>query len=136
MRKSSAPLPTGYIQKRKIPSFSLLFSFKYFDDSDPELCPSVFHESYTHALMQRLKDLSSWTIQEFITKRHKSIRNHSHNWSETIRPKGFTHLNEQLQNYPGWQFVISANKHGRVHGIIIDHVFYVVWLDQNHKLYS
>jgi hypothetical protein len=34
------------------------------------------------------------------------------------------------------QFSLSSNKHGRVHGFFIDEVFYVVWLDADHLLYS
>ena len=30
----------------------------------------------------------------------------------------------------------DANQHGRVHGILIDEVFYVVWLDPEHRLYQ
>jgi hypothetical protein len=33
------------------------------------------------------------------------------------------------------QFCLSANEHGRVHGIIIDDTFYVIWLDHDHRLY-
>jgi hypothetical protein len=37
--------------------------------------------------------------------------------------------------YEGWQFCLTANEHGRVHGIIIDDTFYVIWLDHDHQLY-
>jgi hypothetical protein len=85
--------------------------------------------------MQRLRDLSTWTVQEFTGPRHKSIRNHPHDWAQTARPRGFEHLNEHLRAYQGWQFQLSSNEHGRVHGILIDNTFYVIWLDQDHKLY-
>ncbi|NGX49690.1 MAG: hypothetical protein K940chlam5_01289 [Candidatus Anoxychlamydiales bacterium] len=126
MKKKQLPEHKGRLKKTKVPDLPLFFSFKYFDTSDPELCPSVFHNKYTQSLMQRLKSLSSWTAKEFITKQDKSIRNHTHNWLKTTRPKGFIHLHEQLQSYEGWQFQISSNKHGRVHGIIIDNIFYII----------
>ena len=54
----------------------------------------------------------------------------------TTRPDGFTALNDRFRGYPGWQFCISANEHGRVHGIIMDDTFYVIWLDKDHNLYA
>jgi hypothetical protein len=30
---------------------------------------------------------------------------------------------------------LTANEYGRVHGFFLDEVFYVVWLDPDHKLY-
>ncbi len=122
------------IRKEKVDP-ELRFSFKLFDDSDPELCPAVFRENYTQKLMLRLKDLSTWSVQQFTGPCNKSIRNHTHDWATTSRPRGFKHLNEHLRAYPGWQFQLSANEHGRVHGIVIDDTFYVIWLDQDHKLY-
>lgn len=126
--------PAGQIRKEKVDS-ELRFSFKFFDASDSELCPRVFPDTYIHTLMERLKDLSSWTIQQFTQQRHKVLRNHQHKWEETSRPEGFKHLNAYLRSYPGWQFQLTANEHGRVHGIIIADTFYVIWLDRDHKLY-
>lgn len=122
------------IRKGKIDS-ELRFSFKLFDFSDPEFHPADARQNYLRTLIQRFKDLSGWTVKEFTGNYHKSVRNHTHDWSRTSRPRGFQHLNEQLRAYSGWQFQLSVNEHGRVHGIIIDDTFYVIWLDQDHKLY-
>ena len=62
--------------------------------------------------------------------KNKSIRAHSHDWDKTTRPKGFKHLNEQLRVYPGWQFQLSKNEHGRVHGFFISNIFHVIWLEE------
>ena len=136
MKKKPIPKTKSPLKKTKVPELPLVFSFKYFDNSDNKMCPYNFQKNYTQSLMQRLNTLSSWTVQEFTARQDKNLRNHSHDWSKTTRPKGFAHLNEHLQNYKGWQFQISSNKHGRVHGFIIDNIFYVVWLDQDHQLYS
>jgi len=85
--------------------------------------------------MRRLRDLSSWTVKRFTSQQHTSMRNHQHDWGRTSRRDGFANLNEQFRDYPGWQFCLSANERGRVHGIIVDDTFYVVWLDQDHRLY-
>jgi hypothetical protein len=129
------PEPTGRIVKTPAPDLEMRFSFKFFDGSDPELNPPRFEPTYTRALMERLRDLSSWTIRQFTGAPQKAIRNHAHDWGRTARPRGFTALNEQLRALQGWQFCLSANEHGRVHGIVIDHTFYVIWLDRDHKLY-
>jgi hypothetical protein len=134
IKKSPAVPETGI---RKLPPVDpeLKFSFRFFDHTDDEICPPVFREGYTRALMQRLRDLSSWTVRQFTSRQDSAVRNHTHDWQGTSRPDGFPNLNEHYRAMPGWQFCISANEHGRVHGIIIDDTFYVVWLDCDHKLY-
>ncbi|WP_299503281.1 hypothetical protein [uncultured Roseobacter sp.] len=113
----------------------LTFSFNFFDGSDHEVCPTLFSDGYTRALMERLRDLSSWTMTEFRGSRSKSIRSHGVEWSRTSRPDGFTHLNEQFEAYEPWQFSITSNAHGRVFGLIIGNCFHVIWLDCNHAVY-
>ncbi|WP_202393063.1 hypothetical protein [Alteraurantiacibacter buctensis] len=106
-----------------------------FDSTDEELCPRVFRDGYVQTLMERLKSMSSWTVLEFVTPRGKAARNHPIAWEQTSRPKGFAHLPEQLRDSPAFQFTLTANAHGRVHGLLIDDTFHVVWLDHDHRLY-
>lgn len=113
----------------------LTFSFRFFDATDGEVCPPVFGDGYTQALMQRLRDLSVWRVSEFTGSRSSAIRSHPIDWSGTARPDGFSHLNEQYEAYTPWQFSVSANEHGRVHGILIGNCFHIVWLDANHRVY-
>ncbi len=137
MIKKSNIVSSGNIQKGEIPNPELRFSFKFFDNTDSELCPPRFGENYTQVLMGRLKDMSSMTLKDFLNSSgNKSLRIHTHDWSVTSRPVGFSHLPKHLQNCLGWQFQLSSNEHGRVHGILIDHTFYVIWLDKDHMLYS
>lgn len=123
------------IQKSKIGDPIICFSFQHFDSSDEEVCPPTFQPHYTQTLIQRLKALSAWTLKDFMNAHSSSIRAHTHDWSKTARPKGFQHLNEQLKGCPAWQFQLSQEEHGRVHGFFINHVFYIVWLDRDHKVY-
>lgn len=133
--KKVKPLNSGHIRKVSPPDVELRFSFKFFDHTDEEMCPKTFVDGYTQALMQRMRDLSSWTVKRFTGSQDTSVRNHIHDWSKTGRPDGFSSLNQHYREYPGWQFCISANEHGRVHGIIIDDTFHVIWLDCSHRLY-
>ena len=114
----------------------MTFSFCLFDGTDTEICADCFPDGYTRKLMDRLSSVSQMTEMEFRNSGGKSLRSHSHDWERTSRPDGFPHLNEQLRDYPGWQFCLSANEHGRIHGIMIDNVFYVIWLDLHHALYE
>jgi hypothetical protein len=123
------------IKKGPVPDPLLKFSFKLFDNSDVEMCPAAFADGYTQTLMERLKDLSSWTVKRFTSDFHKTLRNHKLEWPETSRPHGFAHLNAVYRELDGWQFCLTANAHGRVHGVIIDDTFYVIWLDCNHRMY-
>lgn len=135
IKKTQPPSEVGGIKKPTLPENLLRFSFKFFDGSDDELCPPAFPDGYTRKLMERMRGLSSWTVSQFETQFDKAVRNHRHDWVKTSRPDGFACLNEQFQAYPGWQFQLTANEHGRVHGIIIDNTFYVIWLDVSHNLY-
>jgi len=85
--------------------------------------------------MERLKTVSALIMSEFMQEHKRSLRAHIHDWTEISRPHGFKHLNEQLRANLGWQFQLSSNEHGRVHGFFIDHTFYVIWLDKDHRLY-
>lgn len=135
IKKQKPPANSFPIVKTEIRDKPLRFSFSLFDNGDEEVCPEHFPAEYVQTLMQRLKDLSTWTLHKFMTDYSKTVRNHTIAWSDTARPQGFKHLNTQLRAYVPWQFSLSVNEHGRVHGIIIDEVFYIIWLDVNHKLY-
>lgn len=85
--------------------------------------------------MERLKALSGLTNQELLVNRSSALRCHPIKWEDTSET-GFGLPNEeQLVDTP-YQFSLSSNEHGRVHGFLIDTVFYVVWLDPDHLLYS
>mgnify|MGYP001573162392 CR=1 FL=1 len=72
---------------------------------------------------------------EFRAMRNRSMKSHPITWEDTTEKDGFSYLNDQFSG-DDWQFEITRNEHGRVHGTLIDHVFYVVWLDPDHQLYQ
>lgn len=135
IKVSPAKTASGNVRQSGQTDGLLRFSFKLFDHADEQMCPAKFPDGYTQTLMQRMRDLSSWKVSQFVGAPHKTIRNHRHDWQRTARPDGFSNLNEQLRAYEGWQFCLTANAHGRVHGIIIDDTFHVIWLDSGHALY-
>lgn len=75
------------------------------------------------------------SVNDLLGNPSMGIRAHRIDFSETSEVGGFTCLNTQLRGKPAYQFSISANQHGRVHGYIVGQIFYVIWLDPCHKLY-
>ena len=80
--KKSRPEISSKIRKQPAPDVEIRFSFKFFDRLDEDMCPGEFPLTYTQSLMQRLRDLSSWTVKRFTTQQDKSVRNHSHDWCQ------------------------------------------------------
>lgn len=134
VKKWRPPPPEGRIRKTDIRGELLTFSFRHFAN-DETLCPREHPAGYAQKLAERLRDLSRWTVAQFTERVVKSVRNHRITWPETSRPEGFAHLPEQIQEGEAWQFSISANEYGRVHGLLIGSVFNIVWLDCDHQLY-
>ena len=89
---------------------------------------------YLIALLERLRDVSSLNATELISNRSSALRCHSVKWSDTTESCFGFPGEEQLVDTP-YQFSISSNQYGRVHGFFIEEVFYIVWLDPDHKLY-
>ncbi|MBR8828412.1 MAG: hypothetical protein DSM107014_11030 [Gomphosphaeria aponina SAG 52.96 = DSM 107014] len=115
----------------------VIFSFKYLDlFSNPKFSIAGCGYSYLEKLLLRLKDVSSIRYDDFVNMRSSSLRSHKITWEETTEPDGFTNLNSQLREQTAFQFEISANEHGRVHGFLLNRIFYIVWLDPHHNLYS
>ncbi|HYW17789.1 MAG TPA: hypothetical protein VE956_00505 [Nodularia sp. (in: cyanobacteria)] len=116
-------------------SQGISFSFKYYQDDHKKFFCTEKDVIYWRTLLDRLKALSSLTAQDLLINRSSSLRCHPIKWEDTSE-SGFGLPNEeQLVDTP-YQFSLSSNKHGRVHGFFIDEIFYIVWLDPDHLLYS
>lgn len=123
------------VTKIKIPE-GISFSFRYYQDGKDKFSIEGRDARYLASLLRRLRDLSQLNSQEVINNQSKSLRCHGIVWKNTTEPNGFGIPNEeQLVNVP-YQFQISANEYGRVHGFFSENVFYIVWLDPDHNLYS
>ena len=118
------------------PPESLGFSFKYLQTQNEKFSIRDRDPNYFTAFLERLRDLSTLTAQELKMNRIQSLRCHPIKWRETTEPNGFGIPNEkELVTIP-YQFSLSTNEHGRVHGFFIEDVFYIVWLGPNHNLYQ
>ena len=138
IKKGDSPTSTGSVHKDKqLPDDLLRFSFRHFQTTAKWCLPGSDEKpNYTEKLLERLRDVSSLSVSEFRTARNRVLRAHLHVWEGTTEPNGYAHLSEQLRQCEPWQFALSVNEHGRIHGILIDEVFYVVWLDHDHKMYE
>ncbi|MBC6480664.1 MAG: hypothetical protein GDA56_25765 [Hormoscilla sp. GM7CHS1pb] len=117
----------------EIPKVS--FDFMYYQDDKENFSIRGRDVRYLEVLLRRLRDLSKLTVQEIVNNRSKSRRCHPIDWQDTTEPNGFGLPNEDKVVVTAYQFQISANEHGRVHGFFRDNVFYIVWLDPDHNLY-
>ncbi len=132
VKRSSANIPAAKAQ----PDAPLTFSFKHLDlTSNPKFCAARCGDGYLEKFLGRLRDVCQCSVLEFRTNKSRSLRAHTLTWEDTTEKNGFTCLNEQLRAKEPWQFEITKDVHGRVHGFLIDATSYVVWLDPTHLLY-
>ncbi len=127
---------TSGIRPTKLkPPQGISFSFKYYQDNHNKFSCSQKEAIYWLTLVDRLKALSSLTAQELLVNRSSTLRCHPIKWEDTSERAFGLPNEEQLVDIP-YQFSISSNEHGRVHGFFLDEIFYIVWLDPNHLLYA
>jgi hypothetical protein len=124
------------------------FSFKFLDDETEDFLPSKSEtrDHYLATLMGRLRTVSTYKIGEFLGNRsmQKGIDAHPIDWTDprvknhedgfSRVPKADEQARDAANNY-AWQFSLTKNEYGRVHGFILGSTFYVVWLDPEHLLY-
>lgn len=118
------------------PPQGISFSFKYLDTNNRKFSGAGEDRNYWMTLLERLRDLSSCTAGELRQARNKTLRCHSIDWNDKRVSENRFGIpgEEQLVDVP-YQFSLSSNQHGRVHGFFIEDVFFVVWLDPEHQLY-
>jgi hypothetical protein len=128
------PVPTDQLPLR--------FSFKHI-----HLESDKFHHSnccleYFTKLFESLRRYSTWKVEDFKQENNDEHR-HLIWFPDTTEPTGFANVpnidNEQFGYEVGLQFEVCPDKRGirwRVHGILIDDTFFIVWLDPNHLLYG
>jgi hypothetical protein len=110
------------------------FSFKFFNGSHDEFYCHDREINYWITFLDRLKDLSGLTALEMMNNRSSTLRCHPISWSDTSELAFGIPGEEQLVDMP-YQFSLSSNAHGRIHGFFIEEIFYIVWLDPEHRLY-
>jgi hypothetical protein len=112
------------------------FSFRYLDTSHPAFAVRSGSGDYFRRLLARLRDLSELTVEEFTSSRSTSLRIHRIHFTDPrVAEKGFNIRGQSEADEKAWQFAVSANEHGRVHGFLYGNTFFIRWLDPEHNLY-
>jgi hypothetical protein len=114
------------------------FSFIYFNREHELFTCGKAPDGWFLVLFDNLKEISKLTKNEFLfDQRYKNhYDTHQHDWDKQDEtryyplPEG---MFEQIKD-DCWQFRLSSSN-GRVHGFMIENVFYIVWLDPHHNFY-
>lgn len=119
----------------------LRFSFRHLDTAHPKFPLSCCHSDFFCCLFITLGKFSKWRVSDF-TDQNNDEHRHIIAFAQTTEPDGFQTLQgidkEQLGFQEGWQFGVHPEvpyNQWRVHGILVDDTFYIIWLDPDHKLY-
>jgi hypothetical protein len=113
----------------------LRFSFRHLECTHQKFNIDVCSAEFFKFLLQSIRDYSTWMVDDF-REQNNNERRHVIDFPKTSEPNGFTSLDaDQLAIHEAWQFQLCKKEDWRVHGILIDDTFYVVWLDVNHALY-
>lgn len=126
--KSDKIIPT------EIKDYSIAFNFKRICEKSGKFEYSNCTAPYFKKLVERLKEISNMTKLQMTVHNKNSLRCHPIKFKENSVSENSFGLGEDISD-DSWQFQITSNKHGRVHGYFIGNVFYIVWLDPNHNLY-
>lgn len=110
------------------------FSFKYLDRNNQSFKFDLNDATYFCEVLYRISELSSLSPIELLSNRSKTLRAHPIDWKDTTQ-NGFGFPKEDEIVDTPYQFSISKNEYGRIHGFFIDITFYIVWLDKEHQLY-
>jgi len=93
-------------------------------------------QNYFNTLLDRLKNISGMSRNEMTITNKRSLKCHEINFKDKgVTENTFGIYGKDVDD-DAWQFQLTSNEHGRVHGYFIGNTFYIVWLDPDHKLYK
>lgn len=123
------------IQKTKIDDVdNISFNFRRLKSEETKFHYTSKDSQYFLKLVDRLKNLCTYSKKELVSNTSKSLRCHKINFSDPgCSEKSFGFLGDVDDD--AFQVEVSANEHGRIHGYFVGSTFYVVWLDPKHELY-
>lgn len=137
-KKRTRGIPEPRVQPYDKP---LRFSFKHFDPEHYKFHVLECSPDFMRFLLLQLQVFSTWSVETFADQNNKEHR-HVIDFDQTSERDGFINVpnidRDQLGFHEAWQFSVDPAKPERlwrVHGILIDDTFYVIWLDPEHRLY-
>ncbi len=135
-KSSRRKIPPSAAQEDAAEDSRLLeFSFKHLDAIDSNFDLDLCDKDYLCGLLRRIQSYSNYTVEQFRDFNHESDRN-------TIDPEHLRKhldgkmLDEQLIESEAWELKLgSPGSTWRAHGLLIHNMFYLIWLDPNHRLF-
>ena len=125
----------------EIASKPLRFSFKHLDTTHQKFAVTNCDVGFLRSLLAALRKFSDWVVGDFVDQNNNEHR-HIIDFAATSETDGFVRapkINEdQLWQHDPWQFGIPTDdpsSRWRIHGILIDDTFFIVWLDPKHALF-
>ena len=137
IKANPTPSETRRIEAAKSLGGLVRFSFKYFQDNHATYDPTDCKPGYFLSLLDRLRELSRLEMRSLQNRKADStIRFHRIDFTDKrVSSNGFGIPKCELFDEEAWQFSLTANEYGRVHGFVIEDTFFVVWFDPDHQLY-
>lgn len=106
----------------------ITFSFEMYEKTEyfnlDVTCPS-----WSSELFDMLKDVSTKTKTELICQKNSTYRVHQHEGASSPSP-----FPANISPKDCYQIRLGKSK-GGIHGIFVDEVFFVLWLDPLHNMY-
>ncbi len=127
----------GRIKSTSLTIDKTSFSFLYLTPGpDNKFYYKGKSNTYFCKVIERLKGLCAWKPTELKVSRSSSLRCNPIEWKKSnVTESCFGLPNEEdLVGEEAYEFGVSGNEHGRIHGFFSDTVFHIVWLDPDHKL--
>ena len=132
--KSKKKIKSSLPKKTRVASSKMLFSFELLDFSNEYYNCNGMCDKGIKNCFEKMKAYCQYTIDEIYSGRGGDvIRFHPIRKGEVSEWPTYFRDNEELEE-SFYQISFGKSK-GRAHGIIIDNIFYVIWLDPHHFLY-
>lgn len=118
----------------EIPDSHIKFSFKFYDTKNQKYCISTWKSKEIALTLERLKDVSSKTFAEIIGR--NTYKFHRVKWEQTKHKDGFP--DTEVNTLTPFQFALVGvnGQKARVFGAYAENIFYIVWFDLNHDIWS
>ena len=137
MSKSRVPKPSiskassSVVKPSFIPSDyvdNVVFSFASLERT-PYFNLDCTCENWSSDLFSMLKNISETSKRDLLSGRYRTYRVHTHENAKPPSP-----LPDGVALKDCYQLRISTSK-GGVHGVFVDNIFYIIWVDPLHNMY-
>lgn len=112
----------------------VIFSWQFFDRANELFNCGKAESNWFISLIDTMRSVSQMDMTEFRTNTSTALRVHPHKWDRIKIKYPLPHAWLEQLEQDTLQFSVSQAK-GRVHGFVIENVFYIIWLDRHHNLY-